>query len=101
MMQSQAELSRNAKQVRGLVRAFSMLEVIACSPRGISLRDLSRLVGLHKSTALRMLRTMATLGYVAQTGEAKLYRIGDRLSGIAAGHPGEQRARSEKTRRLT
>jgi DNA-binding IclR family transcriptional regulator len=63
------------------VRAFSILEVIAGNPSGISLGDLSRSVGLHKSTAFRMVRTMAALGYVTQTKDRKLYRVGDRRPG--------------------
>ena len=62
------------------MRAFSILEVVAGNPAGISLADLSRSVGLHKSTAFRMLRTMAALGYVEQTEDSKLYCLGDRLS---------------------
>jgi IclR family KDG regulon transcriptional repressor len=60
-----------------VVRAFSILEALAESPAGVRLIDLSRKVGLHKSTAFRLVRTMALLGYVAQTEDGKLYRIGD------------------------
>jgi DNA-binding IclR family transcriptional regulator len=74
---------RNPEHVQVLVRAFSILEVLARSPAGLSLRDLSRQVGLHKSTAFRMLRTMAMLGYVVQIEDSKHYRIGDRMPAIA------------------
>ena len=73
--------------VQSLVRAFSILEVIAGSQEGISLSDLSRSVGLHKSTAFRMVRTMTVLGYVVRTEDSKLYRMGDRLSGVVKARP--------------
>lgn len=76
---SSAERPRATDQVQTLVRAFSILEVVARSPAGISLADVSRRVGLHKSTVFRMIRTMATLGYVVQSGDRKLYRMSDRL----------------------
>jgi hypothetical protein len=52
MTASRRELLNRARHVQLLVRAFSILEVLARSPAGITLRDLSRLAGLHKSTAL-------------------------------------------------
>jgi IclR family acetate operon transcriptional repressor len=69
--------TRDPGTVQSLVRAFQLLELIAASPAGMRLGELSRMTGLHKSTAFRMLRTMAKLGYVAQ-GEGKLYCIGER-----------------------
>jgi IclR family acetate operon transcriptional repressor len=73
---------KGVEHVQALVRAFSLLEIIARNPAGISLKDLSRSAGLHKSTAFRMLRTMAVLGYVAQIAENKLYCLGHRLPGV-------------------
>ena len=70
---------KESGHVQSLVRAFSLLEVVADNPMGIRLRDLSRRSGLHKSTAFRMLRTLAMLGYVQQTEDGKLYRLGARL----------------------
>lgn len=71
--------SKPADQVQTLVRAFSILEAVARSPAGISLADVSRRVGLHKSTVFRMIRTLATLGYVVQSSDSKLYRMSERL----------------------
>ena len=69
--------ARDPGTVQSLVRAFRLLEIIAESPAGVRLGELSRMTGLHKSTAFRMLRTMAKLGYVMQ-GEGRVYRIGER-----------------------
>ena len=57
---------------------------MADRPAGISLADLSRRVGLHKSTTFRMLRTLATLGYVVQSESNRSYRVSERLQGAVA-----------------
>lgn len=76
---SPVEPPRPTEPVQTLVRAFSILEAVARSPAGISLADVSRRVGLHKSTVFRMIRTLATLGYVVQSDDRKLYHMSDRL----------------------
>jgi IclR family acetate operon transcriptional repressor len=75
---------RGPEQIQTLVRAFSILEAIAGSPAGINLSDISRSVGLHKSTAFRMVRTLAILGYV-KSDDRKLYYMSDRLRTSRAG----------------
>lgn len=81
---SQIKPAKDFVQVQVLVRAFSILEAMADRPSGISLVDLSRRVGLHKSTTFRMLRTLATLGYVVQSESNRFYRVSDRLRGAIA-----------------
>jgi DNA-binding IclR family transcriptional regulator len=81
---TQAKPAKDFAQVQVLVRAFSILEAMADRPAGISLADLSRRVGLHKSTTFRMLRTLATLGYVVQSESNRSYRVSDRLRGAVA-----------------
>jgi DNA-binding IclR family transcriptional regulator len=76
--------AKDFAQVQVLVRAFSILEAMADRPAGISLADLSRRVGLHKSTTFRMLRTLATLGYVVQSESNRSYRVSERLRGAVA-----------------
>lgn len=79
--------------IQSVVRAFSVLEVLAGHPSGLRLADLSRLVGMHKATVFRLVRTMMLLGYVAQTAEGEPYRaselsIGERASGWKGRGPG-------------
>jgi len=78
-MTSRAERAKPAAGVQTVVRALSILDAIAGRSTGISLSDLSRCVGLHKSTTFRIVETMVTLGYVAKLERAKLYRIGERM----------------------
>jgi DNA-binding IclR family transcriptional regulator len=53
---------RKGGAVQAVVRAFSILDAIAGRSAGISLGDLSRCVGLHKSTTFRVVETMVALG---------------------------------------
>jgi IclR family acetate operon transcriptional repressor len=62
--------------VQTLVRAFALLEAVGEHPDGARLCDLSRAVDLHKSTASRLLNTMARLGYVARTEDGKRWQPG-------------------------
>jgi DNA-binding IclR family transcriptional regulator len=62
--------------VQALVRAFALLEAVGSFPNGARLSDLSRALELHKSTASRLLNTMARLGYVARTEDGKRWQPG-------------------------
>jgi hypothetical protein len=67
--------------IQSVVRAFSVLEVLAGSPAGLRLADLSRLVGLHKATVFRLLKTMILLGYVSQSADGEPYRVSEPPTG--------------------
>jgi DNA-binding IclR family transcriptional regulator len=71
--------------VQSLGRAFGIIEVVARHREGIGLADLSRLVGLHNSTAFHLTKTLVSLGYIRQDAETKRYRIGRKLFTLAAG----------------
>src|ERR1700722_3556315 len=70
--------------IQSLGRAFGILEAVARHREGIGLADLSRLVGLHNSTAFHLAKTMVALGYIRQEKESKRYRIGRPLFALAA-----------------
>ncbi len=70
--------------IQSLGRAFSILEEIARHREGIGLADLSKLVGLHNSTAFHLVKTLAALGYVRQDKDNKRYRVGRPLFALAA-----------------
>lgn len=56
----------DARGVQSIVRAFRLLELLADAPDGLSLGELSALVQLPAPTSHRLLKTMASLGYVRQ-----------------------------------
>jgi IclR family transcriptional regulator, KDG regulon repressor len=70
--------------IQSLGRAFGILEAVARHRDGISLADLSRLVGLHNSTTFHLAKTMVALGYIRQERDSKRYRIGRPLFALAA-----------------
>jgi DNA-binding IclR family transcriptional regulator len=70
--------------IQSLGRAFGILEAVARHREGIGLADLSRLVGLHNSTAFHLAKTMVALGYIRQEKDSKRYRIGRPLFALAA-----------------
>ena len=61
--------------IRAVSRAFQVLEALAAAPDGLRLQDLSELVGLHKATVFRLVRTLVQLGYVSQEGERETYAL--------------------------
>jgi DNA-binding IclR family transcriptional regulator len=81
----EAEEATRGGGIQSLERAFSILEEIARNSEGISLSELSKRVGLHNSTTFHLVRTMVSLGYVAQSRDSKRYRVGRRLFTLAAG----------------
>ena len=70
--------------VQSLSRAFAILEAVARHREGIGLAELSKLVGLHKSTTFHLAKTMVSLGYIRQERDSKRYRVGRPLFALAA-----------------
>jgi len=70
--------------VQSLIRAFSILEAISGKQDGLTLADLSKIVGLHTSTTFHLTRTMVTLGYLRQEPSTKRYHLGRRAFTLAA-----------------
>lgn len=57
--------------VQSLDRAFALLELLCAHPGGMHLTELAARRGLHKSTAHRLLASLAALGYVKNGGDGK------------------------------
>ena len=72
-------------RIQSLERAAALLEVVAASPDGIGLAELSARVELHTSTAFHLIKTLVGLGFLMQAPDTKRYRIGTRLFMLAAG----------------
>ena len=65
--------------VQTIERVSTILDVMAQSARGISLKELSAKVGLPKGTTHRLLSSLAYFGYVRQVSENKNYQLGFKL----------------------
>lgn len=65
--------------VQSLERAVFILDVLAHSPQGLSLRELSEKVNLSKGTAHRILTSLSYLDFIRQNPLNKHYQLGFKL----------------------
>jgi DNA-binding IclR family transcriptional regulator len=68
-----------------VARAFSVLEFLALAREPMRLSAVALTLGLQKSTAHRILATLAGLGYVEQVSETSCYRATLKLWELGAG----------------
>jgi len=61
--------------IQTVSNALRMLEVFQ-SETEIGVSDLARRLGLHKNNAFRLLATLELAGYIQQSSETELYRLG-------------------------
>ncbi|MET0261588.1 MAG: IclR family transcriptional regulator [Rariglobus sp.] len=66
-----------------LFNGLRLLELIAAGPGEFAVSDLAKTLGLPKSHAHRLLRTLLDAGYVAQSGDTRKYRSDFRLLALA------------------
>jgi DNA-binding IclR family transcriptional regulator len=59
-----------------LIKVFSILEATAGKTMGVPLSELAATVGLPKSTAHRLLKTLCTLGYMCNCGQGVYKQTG-------------------------
>jgi DNA-binding IclR family transcriptional regulator len=71
-------------------KARSILEAVRDRP-GIQLPEISRAVGMPKSTVHRLLRTLAALGFLEESGANHGYVIGALVHSLASGKGGYDR----------
>lgn len=69
--------------VQSIRRAFDLLGALADGPLGVT--DVAERAGLPKSTAARLLATLAVEGAVEQAPDTTAWRLGPRLVTLAAG----------------
>ncbi|MGP4039427.1 IclR family transcriptional regulator [Gracilibacillus sp. D59] len=62
--------------VQSVERTFSILEILAEHPNGLSITALSKEINLAKSTTHRLLRTLTARGYVQQDSQSGYYLLG-------------------------
>jgi DNA-binding IclR family transcriptional regulator len=71
------------KHVQSLERALDIIEALSSEPEGLGVTELSQRIGLHKSTAHRLLATLVQRGYVSKTNSG-CYHIGLKIIEIAS-----------------
>ena len=70
--------------IQSLQRGLNILELIAKKGAGLSMAEVSREIGLHPSTTFHLLRTLVTLGYLAQDETTREYLVGSKVFQLAA-----------------
>src|SRR5512140_2977187 len=70
-------------RVQSIERAFAVLATLADGPIGVT--EVAERAGLPKSTAARLLASLAREGVVEQVPGGTHYRLGQRLVTLAAG----------------
>lgn len=69
--------------VTAVTRALSVMEAFAVGESSLSLAELSRRVGMHKTTVLRLARTLAVSRYMVQTDDSQ-WRLGPAAGWLGA-----------------
>ena len=72
------------RSTEAAARFVTVLDVLAESPDGVGVGELARRLGVHASTASRLLGTLGGSGLVERDPASKRYRIGARVVGLAA-----------------
>lgn len=68
----------------GAERVVLVLDALGAAPEGLGVSDVAAGLHVHRSTASRLLATLATSGMVERDPLTQRYRIGARLVGLAA-----------------
>jgi DNA-binding IclR family transcriptional regulator len=71
-------LEKDDKGVQSIDRVLDIIEALSTEQGGLGVTELSKRIGLHKSTAHRLLSTLAHRGYVAKRADGG-YQIGLKL----------------------
>ncbi|MDR1571626.1 MAG: helix-turn-helix domain-containing protein, partial [Clostridiales Family XIII bacterium] len=69
---------KDDKNVQSIDRVLDIVEALSTEQSGLGVTELSKRIGLHKSTTHRLLSTLAHRGYVAKRADGG-YQIGLKL----------------------
>src|SRR2546423_7833822 len=87
-MSNGAEMGRDAGLIRSVDRAIAILDVLAAEGWKAG-AEVARELGVHRSTALRLLATLERHGLVERDQRTAKYRLGGRLVQLAGAARGE------------
>ena len=76
--------SRNATQIKSVVRTLTMVEALSNYRGGATITALAAELSLPKSSVFRMLNTLLEFGYVRQDPTTERYALGPRFLHLAA-----------------
>lgn len=76
-------MEKKALSNQSIVKAFSIIELLASSHEAMRLQDIAAQSGIPASTALRLLNTLMRLNYVSQSAQSNMYRLTLKFSQIS------------------
>lgn len=76
-------MEKKALSNQSIVKAFSIIELLASRHEAMRLQDISAQSGIPASTALRLLNTLMRLNYVSQSTKSSQYRLTLKFSQIS------------------
>src|SRR2546428_10603613 len=92
MMRAALVVSASARySVRFVSRAFDIVELLGDTDLPLSLGDISRRLGMVKSSGFRLLRTLEHRGYVERICDDVRYHLGPELMTLIRGPPVQPR----------
>jgi len=62
--------------IQSLERALRIIEILAHSEKPLGVTEIGKLIGVHKSTAYRLIYTLRQFGYVDQDEDTEKYYLG-------------------------
>ncbi len=65
--------------IRSVLRALSILELLAHAPQGLTAKEISYRTRLHLSTTYHLLNTLLEAGYVIKDPDTQLFRISGKI----------------------
>ncbi len=78
------EATERSGEIKSVLRALSLMTAFGIEDRELSVGELARRRGMHKSTASRLLATLETQGFVRQDPKTSRYALGFRLLELAS-----------------
>jgi DNA-binding IclR family transcriptional regulator len=73
----------DTKPTQTVERALSLLDVLGRADHALSLTEIAQQAGIHISTSLRLLRTLAMTGFVERGAVKGQYRLGSKIFTLA------------------
>ena len=74
-----SDTSKPVKNIQSVHRALDILELLVDNGYGLKLNEISTKCGLNKTTTFHLLKTLENRGYVEQSYDTQLYKMGWKL----------------------
>ncbi len=75
-MRTKKDDAKMLDNVQSLERALKIIDLLAHSSKPMGVTEIGKLIGVHKSTAYRLVSTLRQFGYVDQDEETEKYFLG-------------------------